>query len=163
MKQLNFGCGTNIRKDWDNADIIKNFGANLVFDTTKFPYPIKSNTYDYILADNCLEHLPNPEKVIDELVRISKNGAVIEINVPHMNCEGAFNLGHISFWTKHSFMEFEDPPVWKCRKYIIKCISLEIIPTTAAKYIPFKQFFSRFLRGIYSQINFKGKIVKIKN
>ena len=49
MKKLNFGCGRKIKKKWDNCDVQK--GAPISFDFNKFPYPLKSNTYDYIWND----------------------------------------------------------------------------------------------------------------
>lgn len=83
MKKLNFGCGTKIKKGWINVDIQKNKKIDKSFDFNNFPYPLKSNSYDYILLDNVLEHLLYPDKTIYELCRMIKNGGIIEIIVPH--------------------------------------------------------------------------------
>ena len=65
--KLNFGCGTDIKEGYVNADIQE--GADLVFDFNKFPYPFKDNEFDYIYSRNVLEYLENPEKVLIELRR----------------------------------------------------------------------------------------------
>ena len=50
MRKLNFGCGRDIKKGWDNCD--KQEGKGIItFNADKFPYPFKDNTYDYILLD----------------------------------------------------------------------------------------------------------------
>ncbi len=48
MKKLNFGCGHDIKRGWDNVDLQKDKRLTNSFDFNKLPYPIKSNTYDYI-------------------------------------------------------------------------------------------------------------------
>lgn len=86
MKKLNLGCGKTIKEGWINVDLIENEGVDVVWDLNKFPYkPFKDNEFDYILLDGILEHLDNPEKVIQELWRISKKGAEILITVPHFS------------------------------------------------------------------------------
>ena len=73
MKRLNFGCGPDIREGWDNIDVQKGKGITKSFNFDKFPYPIKDNTYDYILMKMVIEHLSKPDKSIEELWRITKN------------------------------------------------------------------------------------------
>lgn len=90
LKKLNLGCGPDIRKDFDNQDYQKFHGANLVFDLEKFPYPIKSKTYDYTLCNHVVEHIQNIFGLFDELHRISKTGAIIDIEVPHYSTNFAF-------------------------------------------------------------------------
>lgn len=163
MKKLNFGSGEVIKEGWDNADIEKHNGANIIFDFNKFPYPIKDNTYDYILANHVLEHLRYPSETIEEFGRIAKDGCTLEINLPHMNSEGAFNLGHISYWTKASFILLENPVGWeKPKSYRLRILKLEIIPTWFHKYTPkwLAFFLSRFLRGVYSEIRCKMRVIK---
>ena len=98
MKKLNFGCGEDIRKEWDNADIIKLEGVNLIFDFDKFPYPIEDNTYEYVYSDNVFEHLDYLEKTVLELWRICKPNAEIRVIVPYYNYSGAFNSVHHKRW-----------------------------------------------------------------
>ena len=161
--KLNFGSGEVIMKGWDNADVETHNGANIIFDFEKLPYPIKDNTYDYILANHVLEHLYHPDKIIQELGRIAKHNCILEINVPHMNSEGAFNIGHISYWTKNSFILLTTPVGWERKNnYKLEMISIDLTPTWFSKYIPSTLRFhlSRLIRGMYNEIKCKMRVIK---
>jgi len=90
MKNLNLGAGPDIREGWDNHDYKKVKGINLVFNLEEFPYPIKDNTYDFILCNHVIEHIDNLFKLFDELHRITKPNAFIKIEVPHFSTSFAF-------------------------------------------------------------------------
>ena len=167
MKCLNFGAGEDRRYNWDNADLDNHLGANICFDFNVFPYPIKDNTYDYILANHTLEHLRFPEETINELCRVIKPNGILQINVPHMNSEGAFCLGHINFWNERSFIHLENPDGvnnWKpLSNFKIKILELIIIPSTFGKWIPTKWLrrkVSLMLRGIYNHLEVKMQVLK---
>lgn len=83
VKVLNIGCGfaqwkkpnvTNV----DAFDICK---PDLVHDINK-PFPIADETFDYIIANHILEHLPNWWECLNECARMLKVGGTIEIWVP---------------------------------------------------------------------------------
>ena len=65
MKKLNLGCGWDKKEGYDNFDEDD-------FDLNVFPYPIKDNTYDFILFKNVIEHFDYPYKVLKEIHRILK-------------------------------------------------------------------------------------------
>jgi len=85
MKKLNLGCGNDIRPDFINLDFHKMAGVDVIHNLNKTPYPFKKNEFDYILAKDVLEHLESPVLVLEELYRISKNNAIIDITVPHFS------------------------------------------------------------------------------
>ncbi len=82
LKRINVGSGRKVLEGWDNLDKHKKFGANIIADLEK-PLPIKSNTYDYVLFENTLEHLNDPLKVMEEIFRITKFGGKIYVTVPY--------------------------------------------------------------------------------
>ena len=43
---------------------------------------VESKTYDFVLSSNCIEHLANPIKAIQEWVRVTKPGGFIVMVVP---------------------------------------------------------------------------------
>lgn len=56
--------------------------------------PIRSNTVEYVIIDNTLEHA-DPYKVMKEVHRVCKPGAIVEIWVPHFsNCNVWTDLQH---------------------------------------------------------------------
>jgi predicted SAM-dependent methyltransferase len=56
-------------------------------DLEQFPYPWENSSIDEILLSHVLEHLGESKsiylKIIQELYRICKHGAIIHIHVPH--------------------------------------------------------------------------------
>ena len=93
-KKLNFGSGKKKMKGYVNADI---HGADVNFDFNKFPYPFKDDTFDYIYACHTIEHLENLFRVFEELHRICKDGATIEIISPFWLHPAASSVGQKHF------------------------------------------------------------------
>lgn len=155
IKKLNFGCDTEIRKGWDNADI--SGPANLKFDFNKFPFPIKDNVYDFIYTRSVLEHLDKPGPVLLELARICKPGAIIEIIVPHYNNKSAYSdIQHTHFFNEDSFtnfVKFRAPDYFELN-YI------EVVPTWIGRLIPtsMRKKISLFIMGLDSYVYVKLKV-----
>lgn len=87
MKKLNLGCGSKIKKGFINLDKYNTFNPDIVHDLEKFPYPFEDNSVDQILLSHVLEHLGADSiifnEIMQELYRICKDGAEIDIIVPH--------------------------------------------------------------------------------
>ncbi len=110
MKKLNLGCGLDYKEGFTNVDFCvgDSFKFDIKHDLEKFPYPFEDNEFDYILMDNVLEHLEDTIKVLEELHRISKPNAKIEIYVPHCSGYMAFgNITHKRFFASGTFRTFE--------------------------------------------------------
>jgi len=107
MNKLHLGCGKDIRKDYVNVDLVKFPGVDVVGDLNKFPWPFKDNQFDEILSIATFEHLDNLVKVMEEVYRISKPNAIIDIRVPHFSSLGAFgDPTHKTFFTYYTFDYF---------------------------------------------------------
>lgn len=115
IKKLNLGSGLKVLKGYVNVDLTKKYGAEIVYDLEKFPYPFKNNEFDEILMDNVLEHLDDTIKVMEELHRISKPGAIIKIIVPHYS--GAMAFGHITHKKYFGSGSFDNFQPGKLEKY----------------------------------------------
>jgi len=109
-KKLNLGSGEDYREGWINLDISdrdtygQKIKVDIKHDLDKFPYPFKNNQFDEILASHVIEHLKNPTRFMNELIRISKNNAIIHILAPHFSSFTAYSdLTHkrpgISYFT----------------------------------------------------------------
>ena len=140
MKKLNFGCGKDIREGYTNVDITPLEGVDKAFDFNIFPYPFSDQEFDFIYADNILEHLDDIPRVMRELHQISKPGGTIRIIVPYYNCYGAYNdVTHKHYFSHLSFELFYNN---KSRgNYLIKekfeLKKIKLVPTRLGKLFLF--------------------------
>lgn len=81
---LNYGCGNKRIKGYVGVDIRETSATDVIVDKNK-RLPLNDNSADLILCDNVLEHVDDLGFVLSELFRVSKNGAIIEILVPHFS------------------------------------------------------------------------------
>ena len=89
---LDFGCGggfllNNLECDTkvgvEINDIARNFcNQNFNFKCYKYLNEIQDDSIDIIISNHCLEHTPNPDKLIEELYNKIKKGGKIVICVP---------------------------------------------------------------------------------
>jgi SAM-dependent methyltransferase len=92
MDKLNLGCGLDYKEGWTNLDSNRNVKADIYLDINNGLNKIKSESFDYILADNILEHVDDFYSVMKELIRILKPNGKIEIYVPHYSSPNALKL-----------------------------------------------------------------------
>jgi len=89
--KLNMGCGHNKMPDCVNVDRFAEAEPDVVWDLEVLPWPWEDNSVDAILFNHCLEHMGQDSRVflsmMQEIYRICKDGAEIQINVPHPRCD----------------------------------------------------------------------------
>jgi len=112
MKCLNLGSGESYKEGWDNLDIKR--PCDIIHDLNKFPYPLKSNYYDLVLADNIIEHLYDTVKFMKEIHKILKPDRIVIIRIPYYN--------HPVAWIEptHKKALSEDSFRYFCYKFYIK-------------------------------------------
>ncbi len=82
FNKLNLGCGINYWQGWVNLDFNKEVKADVYADFEK-KLPFEDNTFDHIYTHYVLEHTQDFFRLMDELYRICKPNATIEVYVPH--------------------------------------------------------------------------------
>lgn len=89
---LNLGCGKCIytSPNVTNLDLCEYPGINIVWDLSKTPFPFKDESFDYIIANHVLEHIPNWFECFKELERILAPGGIIEVWIPPISSDSAF-------------------------------------------------------------------------
>jgi len=106
-KKLNFGSGRDVKTGYINVDITKFDGVDKTFNFDVFPYPFRENTFEFVYADNVLEHLDDITRVMKELHRVCKDGAEVRIIVPYYNCFGSYNdVTHKHHFSHLAFVPF---------------------------------------------------------
>jgi SAM-dependent methyltransferase len=168
MKKLNFGCGRDIKpkkEGWVNVDVQKGEGIDKSFNFENFPYPFKDNTFDYVLIKEVLEHMIDIKLVMNELWRIGKKDAIIEVFVPYWNHSAAHNApDHKHCFNKRTFEVIceKDTQAEINPENKFELIEIELIPTRMKRIFPvfILNFLDRFLHGIFIGIKAKIKIKK---
>ena len=82
MNKLNLGCGKDIRKGFANVDFI-DFGKDVIKADLEKKLPFEDNTFDYVLMHDIYEHIENHIQLMEEVWRICKPYAIVDINSPH--------------------------------------------------------------------------------
>lgn len=80
---INLGSGnTKISQDIINIDIFSYDNVDIVCDIKDLPF--KDNSIDIIMNNAVLEHVPYPQKVVDEIYRVLKPNGLIYTQFPFM-------------------------------------------------------------------------------
>ncbi|WP_242039763.1 methyltransferase domain-containing protein [Anabaena sphaerica] len=109
---VDLGCGTHKAEGFIGVDVIAGDNVDVIADLkSHFPFP--DNSVDFIKAHDFIEHLPDRIHTMNEIWRICKPNAIVDISVPSTDGRGAFqDPTHVSFWNINSFMYYcqEFPP-----------------------------------------------------
>jgi SAM-dependent methyltransferase len=84
-KVLELGCGFSKTPGAFGVDIIPGSQADLIHDLNKFPYPLGDSEWDRVICLDVLEHVDDVVKTVEEIWRISRPGALVEISAPFMS------------------------------------------------------------------------------
>jgi SAM-dependent methyltransferase len=87
---LDIGCGSAKTPGAVGLDISADTDADIVHDLDVLPYPIADASFDQILLQDVLEHVREPIKVFEELHRIARPGARIQLRTPHFSSALAY-------------------------------------------------------------------------
>jgi len=114
MLKLDIGCGSNKRKGYLGIDIINADGVDFVLDITQQNLPLEDNTVKEVYSNHFFEHIDTPQKVLEELIRVSSHGATFEIWTPYLKSNEAFTLGHRHFYNETIWRHIciENPHFW---------------------------------------------------
>ncbi|MCW2995191.1 MAG: class SAM-dependent methyltransferase [Conexibacter sp.] len=82
---LDIGCGSAKYPGATGLDISADTDADVVHDLDVFPYPIPEGSFDQILMQDVIEHVAQPIRVFEELHRIARPGARIQLRTPHFS------------------------------------------------------------------------------
>jgi hypothetical protein len=105
---LNLGCGRRKIEGAVNVDISGRVGADLVHDLSVIPWPLPSNTFREVHAQDVIEHIDDTLRVMGEIHRVCSKGARVHIVVPHFSSGNAFtDPTHRRYFSAFSFDYFD--------------------------------------------------------
>ncbi len=89
-----FGAGgRKITDDTITIDFVKIGSTDIIADIHEIP--LKNDSFDCIFCTGTLEHVECPEKVIEEIRRVTKNNGIIYIDVPFIQC---YHPDPVDYW-----------------------------------------------------------------
>ena len=83
--KLNLGAGNDILDGFENHDITKLPGIDVVFDLNQYPWPWNDDAFEEVVANDLLEHLDNFMRAMEELHRIIAPNGKLKLSVPYWN------------------------------------------------------------------------------
>ncbi len=152
--KLHIGCGYNKLKGFINIDISKKVNPDIIVDIEN-GLPFKDNSIDYIYSQHCLEHI-RPDKwkfVLNEIYRVCKNKAILELKLPYDNSGQRTNADHYRTFSWNSFDQFEE----NSKRNYYSDLRIKRINKTPNKIV--KLFFYLFPFLKY-EVYFKFKVIK---
>lgn len=108
MKKLDLGCGTSKRNGYIGVDSLNLPNVDIIHDLNSFPYPFADEEIDEIWMDQVLEHLSDPMRAMEEVYRICRNGAIVQIGVPYFrSVYSVIDPTHKNFFSASWFNYFD--------------------------------------------------------
>lgn len=87
---LNLGCGRKHIPGAVNLDVTADTAPDVVHDLDVTPWPFPDGCFSEVLAYDVIEHLHDIVAAMEQIHRVSRDGAVVKITVPHFSCANAF-------------------------------------------------------------------------
>lgn len=104
--KLNLGCGNNRKQDFVGVDFAPCDAADILADLTG-TLPFTESSIDEIWLDNVIEHIQDIPKLMRELHRICRDGAIITLITPHFASADSWrdptHVHHLSFFSMDHF------------------------------------------------------------
>ena len=84
MMKLDIACGENRQKGFQGVDIVPGKGVDFVWDLEQYPWkPFQDGSCDEIYVGHYVEYAKDLVKFMDEVWRISEDGAKVTIVAPY--------------------------------------------------------------------------------
>jgi SAM-dependent methyltransferase len=104
--KVDLGCGPRKADGFIGVDVSLVPGVDIVADLNR-RFPFADSSVDCVRAHDTVEHLHDRIHTMNEIWRICKPGAVVDIRVPSTDGRGAFqDPTHVSFWNVNSFQYY---------------------------------------------------------
>jgi SAM-dependent methyltransferase len=100
--KLNIGCGNKRLTGFYGVDRVSCEAADYVCDVTKgMPFP--DSSVDEVLMDNFIEHVFDIPALMQEILRVCRDGAIVAIITPHFSAQASWrdltHVHHLSYFS----------------------------------------------------------------
>jgi len=163
--RLDIGCGLVRRPGFVGIDKVIKVKPDILADI-EYGLPIKSNSLNFVYSSHTMEHIDNFINLMEEIYRVCKPGAIVEIVVPYYASSSAhMDPTHVRFFTEETFRCCFS----KSRKsdrldYDFKCnfeqIEVKYTYLPQFRFFPFRRILGHLLLNVITEISFKLRVVK---
>jgi SAM-dependent methyltransferase len=110
LTQMNLGSGKNYRDGWLNVDTNPQWEPDLCHDLSQFIHPsLNWGSFDLIVANDVLEHVPNLVGLMTNLMLLLRNGGELHASVPYDLSFGAWqDPTHVRAFNERSWLYYTD-------------------------------------------------------
>lgn len=127
MKILELGSGAN-PTTYDYAEVthLDKYPfehVEVVHDLEVSPLPFENNEYDLIISFHTLEHIANIDQLIKEMYRITRDGGVWDLKIPHYS--ESMSPFHKTYFDSGYFYWYEKG-TYVCESTGVKLVVLEL-------------------------------------
>lgn len=115
--RLILGCGEKRYEAGLHVDIRLTSATDLLLDLNKIPWPLETEAFEEVIAEDIIEHLSDVIKTVEECYRVLKPGGSLRIITPHYMHENSWiDPTHKWHLTEKSF-DYFDPSTNFGKKY----------------------------------------------
>lgn len=167
MRTLDLGCGWAKAENAVGVDRAPLSTVDVVCDLADFPYPFVKNSFDKIILNDVIEHLPDTIKAMEEIYRICAPNAQVIIRVINWNSEyNAMDPTHVRKFhekTFHFFGTFKDRAYYSNARFEV--VKVHKIYSEKAKKLFFNnkvllEKASYYLNNVLEDLHFELKAIK---
>jgi len=136
---LNLGCGNRHLDGAINLDRIPEVNPDVVHDLDKFPWPFEENRFNEVYANDVIEHCSDVVATMEEIHRVSRDGAVVRVTTPHFSSANSFidptHRYHFSYFSFHYFTGEHDFDFYSDKRFRRRAAQIIFYPTFTNKLI----------------------------
>ena len=140
-KSLDIGCGKNKLPGSIGLDLKPLEGVDIVHDLNCYPYPFHEDTFDFIRLSHVVEHVVSIIKTMEEIYRIAKNGAEVEIITPHYTDSSSWqdptHLWHLHSGSFDFFQEAHQSSYYTQARFVVLRRDIKLLKLFKALGIEF--------------------------
>lgn len=167
MRTLDLGCGWAKEKNAVGVDRSPLSSVDVMCDLADFPYPFAANSFDKIILNDVIEHLPDTVKAMEEIYRLCSPNAQVLIRVINWSSQyNAMDPTHVRTFHENTFHFFG---TYKDRAYYsnanFEVVKVDKTYSERAKKLFFNKLnwlesASYYLNNVLEDLHFELKAIK---
>lgn len=108
--RIDLGCGNDKRSNSVGVDVVETEAVDKVQDLDEPEWDLPENHFRDVKAENVFEHLENPVQFIENVWKICRDGARVEIIGPHISSQNWHDPTHKRLLGSRTFDNFSENP-----------------------------------------------------